>query len=464
VAPAIASVLHANLLRTSSFRLTVLYVGLFSASVLILFAVIYFATAGYMARQLDRAIAAELSDLEEEAQVGGTNRLATMITERQSATPTSGSVYLLQDGKGEHLAGNLQPRRPVIGWFDFHGRSRVEEGEQPHRIRVLGKKQEDGSYVLVGQDASQLDEVEGLIIDAFSWSAAVTLLLALGGGMLISANIGRRVASVARTSQAIMAGDLSRRVPSRGVGDEFDQLADTLNAMLARIEALMEGLKQVSNDVAHELRTPLSRLRQRFEAVQRGTPSPADYESLVDQSTRDIDAMLETFASMLRIAEVEAIGRTVGFTAVDLSDVLRTVLEVYEPLAHEKSQTLSGRIAANLTVHGNRELLTQVFANLAENAIKHSPEGAHITVDAMESSGAIEAVVADTGPGIPADERDKVFRRFYRLESSRTTRGSGLGLSLVSAIAVLHGIEISLSDNSPGLRVRLRFPKCPQSF
>ena len=459
---AIASVFRARLLRTSSFRLALLYVGLFSASVLILFAVIYFSTAGYMARQLDAAVSGELSDLREEMRVGGLNHLAEMISERQSAAPRSGTVYLLLDANGAHLAGNLRPRRPVIGWYDFHGRSRIAEGEEPHRIRARGEKLEDGSYLLVGQDASQLDEVDGLIIHAFIWSAAATLILAIGSGMLVSASVLRRIGSVARTSQAIMEGDLSRRIPARGTRDEFDQLADSLNAMLERIEALMEGLKQVSSDVAHDLRTPLSRLRQWLEAVQRTSPTISDYQQLVERSIRDTDAMLETFAAMLRITEIKAVNRKTGLAAVNLSEVLRTVLEVYEPLAEEKTQALTGRVASELVVRGDHELLTQLLANLVQNAIRHTPRGTQVTVDARETQGLVEVTIADTGPGIPEDERGKVFRRFYRLESSRTTPGSGLGLSLVAAIAALHGIEIVLGDNSPGLCVQLRFPKRSQ--
>lgn len=448
---------HARIFRTSSFRLTALYAALFSASALILFGVIYYATAGYMARQLDRTIEAEISVLEEEARVGGVSRVATIIAEREAETPYSGTVYLLQDAKGQQLAGNLSLRRQVVGRFALHGRSRAAEGEEAHRIRARGVKLDDGSYLVIGQDANQLDELQGLIIRAFSWSLAATLILAIFGGLLMSASVLRRIGAVARSSRAIMQGDLSQRIQNRGVGDEFDQLADALNAMLARIETLMDGLKQVSNDIAHDLRTPLSRLQQRLDAVRRSSPSISDYENLVDRSMRDMDAILEIFTAMLRIAEIESTRRKSSFSEVGLSELLQTVLEVYESLAAEKSQTLVGRIAPTLVVHGDRELLTQLFANLVENAIKHSPPGSRVAVEATESSGVVEAVVADTGPGIPEAEHGQVFRRFYRLEASRSMPGSGLGLSLVAAVAALHGIEIALDDNNPGLRVRLRF-------
>jgi signal transduction histidine kinase len=448
----------ARLLRTSSFRLTLVYAGVFAAAALVLFSVVYAATAGYMARELDRTIAAEVSLLQEAAKLGGVRRLATIIGERQAATPLSGTVYLLQDQAGERLAGTLRPRRPAYGWFDLQGRSRSAEGDPPHRIRARGVRLDDGGYLVVGQDANQLDEVQGLIVRAFGWSAAAMLLLALGGGMLASAAVLRRVGTIARASQAIAQGDLGKRIASRGVGDEFDQLAEALNAMVARIAGLMEGLQQVSNDIAHDLRTPLSRLRQRLEAARRAEPGLAGYEALVERAIADVDAILETFAAILRIAEIEAAPRTTGFAEIDLSELLSTVVEVYEPAAAERGQTLDFRIAPELAVRGDRELLTQLVANLVQNAIAHTPPGTRITVAGAVVDGAVEATVADTGPGIPAEERGKVLRRFYRLEASRGTPGSGLGLSLAAAIAALHGATLTLADNAPGLRVVLRFP------
>ena len=449
--------LRARLFRTSGFRLTALYVALFSASVLVLFAVTYFAIAAYVARQLDRAIDAEISLLKEEASIGGASRLAKIIEEREAQTPRSGTVYLLQSADGQTLTGNISVPRPVVGWMTLRGHGRAAEGEEAHRIRARGVKLDDGSYLVVGQDASQVDDLQALIIRAFSWSLGATLALAILGGMLMSASVLRRIGSIARTSQAIMQGDLSRRIPHRGVGDELDQLAEALNAMLARIEALMDGLRHITNDVAHDLRTPLSRLRQRLELTQRSNPSMSDYASLLERSIRDMDAILETFSAMLRIAEIEASTRRSGFADVDLSDLLKTVLEVYEPMAVENSQTLKGQIAPTLEVKGDRELLTQMLANIVQNALRHTPAQTSVTVEAKRTNNGVEVIVADTGPGIPEAERGNVFRRFYRLESSRTTPGSGLGLSLAASIAALHGVRITLSDNRPGLRVQLVF-------
>jgi signal transduction histidine kinase len=273
----------------------------------------------------------------------------------------------------------------------------------------------------------------------------------------MSAGLLRRVEAVSRTSRAIIDGNLARRIPVRGVDDEFDHLALSLNAMLDRIQALMEGLKQVSSDIAHDLRTPLSRLRQRLEVARLRSQSVEELRAALDGSIAHVDAILETFGALLRIAQIESGTRKAAFAQVDLSEVLSAMVEIYAPVAEAKGQSITGAITPALAVRGDRDLLTQMFANLVENAIRHSPQGAAIALSASLQAGTIEALVCDTGPGIPERSRSKVFLRFFRVDESRTTAGSGLGLSLVAAVAALHDIEITLGDNHPGLRVMLRF-------
>jgi signal transduction histidine kinase len=269
----------------------------------------------------------------------------------------------------------------------------------------------------------------------------------------------RRIEAIAATCEPILAGDLGRRLPTRGIGDEFDRVAALFNAMLDRIEHLMAGLRQVSSDIAHDLRTPLTRLRQNLDAARRRSKDAASYEAAIDRAIAETDTILDTFAALLRIAQIEAGTRRAGFVPVDLSALLATVLEVYKPAAEEKGQQLEGSVPNGVAVTGDRELLTQMLANLVENAIRHSPPGAGIDVTlSTECGGEVEMVVADNGPGIPAEAREKVFQRFVRLETSRTTPGSGLGLSLVAAVADLHGIAVRLQDNRPGTRVCLRLP------
>jgi signal transduction histidine kinase len=269
----------------------------------------------------------------------------------------------------------------------------------------------------------------------------------------------RRVEAVRRTAQEIMAGDLSRRVPTRGTGDDFDQLSASLNEMLDRIQTLMEGLQQVSNDIAHDLRTPLTRLRQRLETARLKARTVEDYAGIVDSTLGDTDQILRTFGAMLRIAQIEAGTARSRFTDVDLSAVLRAIVDLYAAFAEDQKQELTGHIAEGAIVHGDRELLTQMLVNLVENALRHSPAGTRIEVRLAREADGLHCSVSDDGPGIPSEEYDKVFRRFYRLDSSRATPGSGLGLSLVAAIAALHGVAIRLADNRPGLRVELRFPQ-----
>jgi signal transduction histidine kinase len=284
------------------------------------------------------------------------------------------------------------------------------------------------------------------------------LVLGIGGGLLLSAAFLRRVDMITRTADAIIAGDLSRRIERTGSGDDLDHLSATLNAMLDRITGLMENLRQVSNDIAHDLRTPLTRLRQDLEVAQKRDLSAADLRRAIESAGVEADVLLETFSALLRIAQIEAGSRRSAFRAVDLSDVVRTVADAYAPAVEESGRALISEIAAALEVSGDRGLLSQLFVNLVENALHHTPPGTAITLRLTRGPVGVVAEVADTGLGIPAEERGKVFRRFYRLERSRTTPGSGLGLSMVAAIVDLHHAAIELLDNKPGLRVVIRFP------
>ncbi|HYK17657.1 MAG TPA: HAMP domain-containing sensor histidine kinase, partial [Bryobacteraceae bacterium] len=275
-------------------------------------------------------------------------------------------------------------------------------------------------------DALPRREMRKLILRLFEWSSAITLVLAFVGGALMSGSLLRRIETISRTARDIMAGDFSRRIPARGTGDEFDHLVASLNAMLERNEAAMESVRQVSHDIAHDLRTPLTRLRQRLDLAQRRARSVEEWRQAADGCISNVDAILETFGGLLRIAQIESGMPAHRFTKVDLSELLRTVVEVYQPMAEEKDQRFTADVASDLTVWGDRELLTQMIANIIENAMKHSPMGASIGLVATGPPGAMVVVVSDSGPGIPAEERARVFQRFYRLERSRSTPGSGL--------------------------------------
>jgi signal transduction histidine kinase len=381
------------------------------------------------------------------------------IKERVRQTPDGPMYYLLQDRNGKLIAGNTPSIPSREGRFDL----KVPRFNSPSAaVHVHGLTLMDSEYLMVGVDALPRRKMQRLIVRVFGWSSAITLVLAFAGGALVSRGLLRRIETISRAARDIMAGDFSRRIPVRGTGDEFDRLVTSLNAMLERNELAMESVRQVSNDIAHDLRTPLTRLRQRLELAQRWARSVEEWRRAAEGCISDMDAILETFGGLLRIAQIESGMPERRFAKVDLSELLRTVIEMYQPMAEQKEQPFTADIASGVTVWGDRELLTQMIANVIENAMKHSPRGASICVVTRGSASTIAVTVSDSGPGIPSEQRARVFQRFYRLERSRSTPGNGLGLSLVEAIAALHQIGIELTDNAPGLRVTLRFDTSDQ--
>jgi signal transduction histidine kinase len=271
----------------------------------------------------------------------------------------------------------------------------------------------------------------------------------------------RRIELINQTSRNIMGGDLSQRIPIRGSGDELDQLAGNLNSMIDEIERLMDGIRHVSDNIAHDLRTPLTRLRNRLEQLQIGLEDGSPYQNDVEQGIADADQLLATFAALLRIARIEAGGHTAKFKAMDLAALVHDAAELYEALAEEKRLRFSTQVDAGVSLDGDRDLLFQAITNLLDNAIKYTPAGGEVSIELKRSGKTAEIVISDSGAGIAEAERDKVGQRFYRLESSRSTPGSGLGLSLVKAVAKLHRAELLLEDNAPGLKATLRLPTGP---
>ena len=449
-----------RLFATLSFRLTLLYATWFSLSALVLFGFIYWVVTDYTARQLDAAIAAQVTSLRQDAGSQGRVHLTSLIGQRSDASGGREFAYLLEDASGARIAGTLPPMAPATGWQDLpYSETAGLDEEDGHGWRALGTRLEDGSFLLVAKDIYQIDEVLDLMERIFGWGFAVTLVLAFIGGAVVSAGFLRRLDTINRTCREIVDGNLSRRIPTAGSGDDFDLLSGNLNRMLDRIQTLMENLRQVSNDIAHDLRTPLSRLRLRLESARAGASSSADYEAATDHAIAEIDAVLGTFNALLRIAQIESGSRRAGFASVDLTALTRSIVETYAPVAEDQGHTITAAIAPEISVHGDRELLTQLLVNLVENALCHTPSGSIIDVSLLAADGEAgpQMIVADTGLGIPAGERDKVLRRFHRLDTSRTSTGCGLGLSLVTAVVDLHGATVTLEDNGPGLRVTVGF-------
>jgi signal transduction histidine kinase len=449
----------ARLLRSSTFRLAVLYMALFGASVAVLLTFIYWSTAGYMALQTDDTIEAEVTGLAERYRLSGLDGLIRSIDERVSRNPNGGAVYLLTDDQLTPLIGNLDrwPRasRDSDGWLNFSLEQATSEGEVTHRARARPFTLRGGYHLLVGRDMQELDATRSLIVRAIAWGLAITVMMALAGGIMLSRRTMRRLEAINETSRRIMHGDLSRRIPTRSTDDDFDQLADNLNSMLDTIEQLMEDVRRVTDNVAHDLRTPLTRLRNRLENLKGD--SNVD-KSSVEAALADADGLLDTFNALLRIASIESGRRRAAFESIPLDDVVRDVTELYEPLAEQKRQKLDVSVSDDVRVRGDRDLLFQAFANLLDNAIKYTPQGGSIRVTLEDGASGPRIRIIDSGPGIPQQSRDQVFKRFFRLEESRHTPGNGLGLSLVEAVARLHNASIELGGE-PGLDVSLAFPK-----
>ena len=445
-----------RIFRTTSFRLTALYTGVFGLSVAAILGVLYWATAGYTARQFDGSLTAIVTELTEDYPHDPPEEIASDIEQSLRSDPGSPGFFLYQDRDGRRLAGNLPVMPPAAGAQDL---SLPGTPGDDRDLRGVGKILPDGAFLLVAADRAPLEDLRELWLHGLGWSLLATAILGVGGGLLVSAGVLRRVDAINRICQKIMDGDLTQRLPGRETGDEFDRLTDIVNTMLDRIEALMDGLRQVSTDIAHDLRTPLGRLRQRLEGAVLKSRSTAEYERAVEGAIVEADQLLAVFNALLRIARLEAGSPRRGFIRCDLSELTSTMVEVFQPTAEESGQTIRWDSPEPVEVTGDADLLSQMVANLIENALRHTPPGTRIDIHlARRPGGRAELVIADDGPGIPEEQRDKVFQRFYRLEQSRNTPGNGLGLSLVSATAQLHRITVALSDNRPGLRVSLLFP------
>lgn len=451
-----------KLLRSKIFRLALVYLCLFSASVLILLGFIYWFATDSVSRQVDATIDAEIRGLAEQYEQRGLPGLIEILQRRSVSASSTRGLYLLTDKAYDRLAGNLS-RWPdqtpdSNGWITFRLGSPDAEGSGINfgRARVFDLR--GGLHLLVGHDIRERTRIVSVIRDTLAWGIAITIGLSLIGGVLMSRSLLRQIEGINETSRDIMAGDLSQRIPVSGRGDEFDRLSANLNAMLDQIERLLEGIKQVTDNIAHDLRSPLARLRSRLEIVLIGRSDEAAYREAIEQTIGEADKLLETFNALLSIAQAESGVARQRFQPVALDALLRDAAELYEPLAEERGLDLEATRNGPITIQGDRNLLFQAVANLLDNAIKFSPAGGRIGFALAAEGDCAVFSIDDQGPGVPEASREQVLERFYRLESSRSTPGSGLGLSLVAAVAALHRGSLVLEDNAPGLRARLRLP------
>ncbi|GAB6037610.1 ATP-binding protein [Fundidesulfovibrio butyratiphilus] len=451
-----------RLTRTASFRLAALYAVLFALSASILFGVVYWISSQALLKLTKDTLMRESSALMDDLQSGGMEELVRSLKERLDASDLPPAYGVLMDASGRVLTGNIVVTTRPEGFTTLpasaKGGKQADEEEAEHGVIAFGRTLPGGGYLLVGEDRHHMEEAKEAILLAFGWGLVTTLLLAVGGGVLLSRGFLRRIDAINRTTRAIVAGNLADRAPTRSTRDELDQLAINFNAMLDRIQMLMDSLRQVSNDIAHDLRMPLHHLRQRLERARLKANTVPECHAALEAGIADADEMLILFSSMLGIARIEAGTRRSAFTRVNLSGVMTTIAEAYAPVAEDQGQTLGATIDPDVEICGDRPLLTQMFSNLVENAIRHCPKGTSILLTLRKEEGSVVATVKDNGPGIPAREWEHVFKRFYRLDRSRGTAGSGLGLALVKAVADLHGAVLGLSDAMPGLGVRVRFP------
>ncbi|MFC0241215.1 sensor histidine kinase [Rhodopseudomonas telluris] len=466
-----------KLIRTTAFRLTLVYLflfGLFAASLLGYFA---WNTRRLITDQITTTVNAEIGEIDDIYTRRGLRGLVFTIENR--ALRPGANLYLVTTPAGQAVAGNVGALAPGVmsktGWSETFYRRLDDQDRGDHRALVRVTELSSGFRLLVGRDLEERRRLFKVVASAAQWSVLIVVVLGLGGGIFVARRVLRRIDAMTGTTQRIMAGDLSGRLPVGRSGDELDRLAENLNAMLERIEALMNGLKEVSDNIAHDLKTPLTRLRNRAEEALALSGSEADYRAALERTIEESDGLIRTFNALLMIARAESGHASGEMDAFDAADIARDIHELYEPLAEDSGLTL--QVAADSApVRGNRELISQAVANLVENAIKYgqpqlalaapgaepqqiaAQELASILIEARRDGDRVLLSVTDHGRGIPEADRKHAVERFVRLEASRTLPGSGLGLSLASAVATLHGGELRLSDAQPGLRATLAIP------
>ena len=434
--------------RSGAVRIAVLFLGLFACTVVAAFAVTYLMVREEIVAHLRANI------------VAGADALAARLVHEPPDLVFSSSsrqrVAALFNADGKLVIGE-PGLTPFIGWREMPADNLgLQEDPEYRSATVLVYGRAVGSQTLVvGEGMDIVEDSREALTSGLLWSLAFVLMAGFAGAALIAWRIDRRLGRTEVALTAYASGEMSRRLPITGSGDELDRVAESVNSVLDRLSALMETTRQITTDAAHDLKTPMTRLLHRLAEAEGN--SVAEAKSVLRSAATDAKQIITTFDALLRIAEIEAGARRARFDLVDLSDVVETVADAYGPEAEQAGQRLETKIGPDLYITGDRELLTQAFADLVENAIRHAGKGAMICLMAVSHAATVEAMVSDTGPGVPAADRERVLSRFVRLEASRSTPGTGLGLTLVKAISDLHSARLELSDNGPGLRVTISF-------
>jgi signal transduction histidine kinase len=461
-------VLLTKTLRSTTFRLALISIAVFGAMVIALFGYVYWSTTKFVMSRSDSAIDAERAMLRNAYDSGGRDALTLAIEQRDAVARFQGGIYLLADDSFAPIAGNLKQWPPALKadgeWAEFKSEPlNAKAGSGPALFRARSEQLPDGSELLVGRDVSDLGRFADEIYAALAIATLLIFVLAAVASISVTRRTVGRIESINATSRAIMKSGLGTRIPLHGTEDEWDHLAQNLNSMLERIEVLMAEVKQVSDNVAHDLRTPLTRMRARLEKASIEKGGRDHEQSLINETIADLDDVLRMFSSLTRISQIETTNKTSAFRTVDLAEIATQVAELFDAAAESEGGRVEvvGNHPAGVTA--DRDLLFDAVANLVDNAVKHGRPGGRVIVSTGKIDSEAVISVSDEGLGISASEFEHVFKRFYRLERSRRTPGNGLGLSLVAAVARLHGARITLADNAPGLKVTLHFPSIQQS-
>lgn len=453
-----------RLLSSAGFRFALLFAALFLAAGLAFSAVLWWGTAGTLDRQIDAAIRADALALLERFRDAGPAAASEAIAERLSLDVENQTLYLLTDAKGTRLAGNLaEPPPPTNASSQWYRLSLEREGI-PGEARLFMVDLPDGGELVVGREVGEKLRLRALLTEGLAWSAGAAILFAFVGAWMLRRALERRLSAATTTAAQIAEGDLSSRVPLSPSDDEFDRLGASMNAMLDHIAHLMQGVRGVSDAIAHDLRTPIARARSGLEeALLTDSADPAVLRGALERGIADLDNVTRVFQAVLRIAEVEAGARRAAFAPLDLVPLLADAAELYGAMAEARGQSLRTEWPESLTLVGDRDLLLQVVANLLDNAVKFSGPDTVLSLTAAATAEMAVVRVADAGPGLSAADRDRVGERFFRTDTARTTPGSGLGLSLVRAVVQLHGGTLWFEDadgppEAPGLVVCFSLP------
>ena len=450
-------------IRRTAVRIGVVFAGLFSMAIIAVFTILYFVISNDLGAYVKQHVQEVSDTLAAVGETGGREALIRMVGGHVDVAQSEEDVYLLTDDKGAFLAGNVRAISYFEGWRSIPWNDLALIGDWPAArtsTAVVGKwTTVKGGRLFVADGNGDVNDAQNIVLDGLGWGVTMAGISAVLGGLLVGFSAQRRVTAMGEALNSVAQGALATRIPLTHRGDDLDHVATLINATLDRLQRLILDVKQVTTDIAHDLKTPIGRIRQKLETLQSAPNSLETYRATVEDTLTDIDNVIETFEALLRIAEIEAGARKANFVALDLQGIVANVCDALEPVAEDAGHRFEKSLPEfdGLKIQGDRQLLNQLFVNLIENAIRHCPHGSIISVALQARAGTLSVTVADNGPGIPTAERANVLKRLYRLEKSRTTPGSGLGLSLATAIADLHGATIILADNHPGLAITVEF-------